>query len=135
MQCDTKIFTWKNSTLIVESKTINLNLLYEIKLHRFTCLFYSKDLLFNTYNLIHVHNVTTFDCSNEYTLVSLKGCWSSTLNSKLKSFEWEISNGVASLAFSKGDSFEIFPISSWSLTLKGIEWGIYKKICRRGSVS
>ena len=42
----------------------NLNPLYKIKLHRFTWLFYPKDLLFSTYNLIHVDNVTTFNCSS-----------------------------------------------------------------------
>ena len=43
----------------------NLNPLYEIKLYRlFTWPFYSKNLLFNTYNLIHVHGATTFNCSS-----------------------------------------------------------------------
>ena len=55
------------------SKTTNLNLLYEIKLHKFTLLFYPKDLLSSTYNLIHVRDATTSYCSNEYTLASLNG--------------------------------------------------------------
>ena len=42
----------------------NLNPLYEIKLHRFTYPFYPKNLLFSTYNLIHVRDATTFDCSS-----------------------------------------------------------------------
>ena len=42
----------------------NLNPLYEIKLHKFTWSFYPKNLLSNTYNLIHVHHATTFNCSN-----------------------------------------------------------------------
>ena len=45
----------------------NLNPLYEIKLHRFTWLFYPKELLFNTYNLNHIHDVATSNCSNEYS--------------------------------------------------------------------
>ena len=54
-------------------KTINLNPLYEIKLHRFIYLLYLKDLLSNTYNLIHVCDATTSDCSNKYISASLKG--------------------------------------------------------------
>ena len=42
----------------------NLNPLYEIKLHIFTYPFYPKNLLSSTYNLIHVRNATTFDCSS-----------------------------------------------------------------------
>ena len=45
-------------------KPTNLNPLYEIKLHRFTPSLYLKDLLFGTYNLIHVYDATTFNCSN-----------------------------------------------------------------------
>ena len=62
------IFTWKTPTNYEGKKLrglrpTNLNLLFEIKLHRFTWLFYLKDLLFNTYNSIHVHNTTTLYCS------------------------------------------------------------------------
>lgn len=38
----------------------NLNPLYKIKLHRFSLLLHSKDLLSNIYNLIHVYDVATF---------------------------------------------------------------------------
>ena len=41
----------------------NLNPLFEIKLHKFTWPFYPKDLLSNTYNLIHIHDVATPCCS------------------------------------------------------------------------
>ena len=57
----------------MRSQTANLNPVYEIKLHRFIWLLYPKDLLSNTYNLIHIRDVTTFDYSNEYTLALLKG--------------------------------------------------------------
>ena len=71
----------------MRSKTTNLNPPYEIKLHRFTWPLYPKDLLFNTYNLIHVCDVATFDCSNEYTLVHLnshKGVYIIHINDQLK---------------------------------------------------
>ena len=42
----------------------NLNPLYQIKLHKFTWLLYPKDLLSNTYNLIHVCDTITFNCSS-----------------------------------------------------------------------
>ena len=45
----------------------NLNPLFEIKLHRFTLApFFFKDLLSNTYNLIHIRNATVsiLDLSN-----------------------------------------------------------------------
>ena len=41
-----------------------LNPLYKIKLYKFTWLFYPKDSLSSTYNLIHVYNATTFNCSS-----------------------------------------------------------------------
>ena len=41
-----------------------INPLYYIKLYRFTWSFYLKELLSNTYNLIQIHNTTTFNCSN-----------------------------------------------------------------------
>ena len=45
-------------------RNINLNPLCKIKLHRFSWLFYPKNLLSSTYNLIHVHDVASLDCSN-----------------------------------------------------------------------
>ena len=56
----------------IRSKTINLNPLYEIKLHIFTWLLYLKDLLSNTYNLIHVRDTAIFDYSCEYTSALLR---------------------------------------------------------------
>ena len=79
----------------MKSKTPNLNPLYEIKLHRFTWPLYPKDLHSNTYNLIHVHDAATSNCSIEYTSALLKGWMSLTQDSKLESFEWEIENGMA----------------------------------------
>lgn len=43
-------------------KPINLNPLYEIKLYKFIWSFYPKNLLFSTFNLIHIRNATTLDC-------------------------------------------------------------------------
>lgn len=51
----------------IRSKTVNPNPLFEIKLYRFTLALYPKDLLSNTYKLIHIRNVVTFNCSSEYT--------------------------------------------------------------------
>ena len=42
----------------------NLNPLYEIKLHRLTWSLYPKDLLSSIYDLIHVRDTTTLDCSS-----------------------------------------------------------------------
>ena len=38
--------------------TSNLQSLFEIKVYKFTWSLYPKDLLSNTYTLIHVHDVT-----------------------------------------------------------------------------
>ena len=60
----------KSSTLTMEIKKpqglrpINLNPLYKIKLHTFTWSLYPKDLLSSTYNLIHICDATTSNCSN-----------------------------------------------------------------------
>ena len=56
----------------IRSSTVNLNPLYKIKLHRFTWLLYLKDLLSNTYNLIHVRDTTISDYSCEYTSTLLR---------------------------------------------------------------
>ena len=53
--------------------TANLIFLYEIKLHKFTWSLYPKDLLSSTYNLIHVHDSATSNCSSEYASAWLKG--------------------------------------------------------------
>ena len=45
-------------------KPTNLNPLYEIKLHRLTWSLYPKDLLSSIYDLIHVRDTTTLDCSS-----------------------------------------------------------------------
>ena len=64
-----KIFMWKTPTLTMEIKKTmrfkiaNINPLFKIKLHKFTWSFFPKDSLSYTYNLIHVHNTTTFCCS------------------------------------------------------------------------
>ena len=52
----------------MRSKTTNQNPLYEIKFHKFTWQLYPKDLLSNTYNLIHVRDTTTFNFLSEYSL-------------------------------------------------------------------
>ena len=67
-------------------KTANLNPLYKIKLYKFTWLLYLKDLLSNTYNLIHFYDAITFDYSNESS-ASLKGSRSSTQDLMLESFK------------------------------------------------
>ena len=54
-------------------KTVNLNPLYEIKLHKFTWPLYPRDLLPSTYNLIHIYNETTSNCFSEYASTLLKG--------------------------------------------------------------
>ena len=79
----------------MRSKTTNLNSLYDIKLHRFIWTFYPKDLFSSTYNLIHICDTVTFDCSSEYASASLKGWKFSTLDLMLESFEWEIRDGMA----------------------------------------
>ena len=85
-------FTWKTPKLTVEikimrSKIANRNPLYEIKCHKFSWPLYIEELLFSTYNLTHVRNIRTSDCSSEYALALLKGWISSTQDSKLESFE------------------------------------------------
>ena len=72
----------------------NLNQLFEIKLHKFTWPLYPKDLLSNTYNLIHIHDATTPYCSLVDPLVPLKGLRSSTNHSSIQILEWKIENGV-----------------------------------------
>ena len=90
-QWDTRDFYMENPPLTVEikkttrSKTTNLNLLYEIKLHKFTWSLYPKDFLSNTYNMIHVRNTIIVDCSSEYTSTLLKGWRSLTQDSNIKS--------------------------------------------------
>ena len=63
----------------------NLNPLFEIKLHRFTWLFYPKNLLFNTYNLIHIHDVATSYCSLVDSFAASKGLRFSTNDLKIQS--------------------------------------------------
>ena len=63
----------------------NLNPLFEIKLHRFTWLFYPKNLLFNTYNLIHIHDVATSYCSLVDSFATSKGLRFSTNDLKIQS--------------------------------------------------
>ena len=65
----------------------NLNPLFKIKLHKFTWLLYPKDLLFNTYNLIHVCDVATSCCSLVDLFATSKGLWSSTHNLKIQILE------------------------------------------------
>ena len=76
-------------------KTYQLNPLFEIKLHRFTWTPYPKDLLFNTYNLIHFRDATTLFCSLVDPLTTSNGLRSSTLNSNIQIFEWDIRKDVA----------------------------------------
>ena len=64
------------------SKTVNLNLLFKIKLHRFIWPLFPKDLLSSTYNLIHVRDTVTSYCSLVVPSTTLKGWWSSTQDSK-----------------------------------------------------
>ena len=63
----------------------NPNPLFEIKLHRFTWLFYPKNLLFNTYNLIHIHDVATSYCSLVDSFATSKGLRFSTNDLKIQS--------------------------------------------------
>ena len=65
----------------------NLNLLFELKLYRFTWPLYPKDLLYNTYNLIHVCDTTTLYCSLVDPLTNLKGLRSSICDSKIQILE------------------------------------------------
>ena len=63
-----KIFTWKTPTNNEHKKSwglrpTNLNPLFEIKLHIFTWPLYPKDLLYRTYNPIHVYDAVTSYCS------------------------------------------------------------------------
>ena len=84
-----KIFYVENPHKLMEIKKprgvrpTNLNPLFGIKLHKFTWSLYLKDLLFNTYNLIHVRDATTPCCSLMDYLVPLKGFRSLTNNSKI----------------------------------------------------
>ena len=72
-----KIFTWKTPTNFGDKKQglrpTNLKPLLEIKLHRFTWSFNHKDLLSNTYNLIHICDATTLCCSLVDPLATPKG--------------------------------------------------------------
>ena len=54
-------------------RPINQNPLFEIKSDKFTWPFYPKDLLSNTYDLIHVRNVANTYCSLVNPLVPPKG--------------------------------------------------------------
>ena len=54
-------------------RCINLNPLFKVKLHGFTWLFFSKDLLSNTYNLIHIRDTTKSCCSIVDPSTTLKG--------------------------------------------------------------
>ena len=63
-----KIFMWKTPTNCEDKKPrglrpINQNSLFEIKSHRFTWPFYPNDLLFSTFNFIHVRDTATTCCS------------------------------------------------------------------------
>ena len=102
-----KFFTWKTPTNCRDKKPrdlrpTNLNPLFEVKLHRFTWTFYPKDLLYNTYNLIHVRDATIPYCSIVNPSVSQKGLQSLTNNSKIQIFELKNMNGVAIRFFSQG---------------------------------
>ena len=73
-----KIFKWKTPTNCGDKKPrglrlINRNPLFEIKSHRFTWSFYPKNLLSNTYNLIHVRDVSTTRCSLVDSSIPSKG--------------------------------------------------------------
>ena len=68
-------------------RPINLNSLFEIKLHKFTYQLYPKDLLFNNYNLIHIHNTTTPHYSLVDHSTTPKRLSSLTNNSKIQILE------------------------------------------------
>ena len=87
-----KIFMWKTPTNCGDKKPrglrpSNLNPLFEIKLHRFIWWLYPKDLVSNTYNLIHVCNVGTPYCSLVDPSAASKGLRSFTQNSKIEILE------------------------------------------------
>ena len=92
-----KIFMWKTLINCEDKKPqglrpTNLNLLFKIKLHRFTWPLYLKDLPLDTYNLIHLCDATT----SYYPLIDP----SATLNVfnprfKDRLLEWEIENDMA----------------------------------------
>ena len=72
MQGTQEFFMRKTPTLTVEIqnhefKTSNLNPQYKI-----TWLLYFKDLLFRTHNLLHIHDATIFNCSNEFSSTLVK---------------------------------------------------------------
>ena len=85
-------------------RPFNINPLFEIKLYKFTLSIYPKDLLFNTYDLIHIHihDTTNPCCSIVDPLVPPNRLLFSTNNSKIQILEWENGNGVAIRIFSKG---------------------------------
>ena len=73
-----KIFMWKTPTNYGDKnprdlRPTNLNLLFKVKLHRFNWMLYPKDLLYNTYNLIHVRDATTPCFSLVNPSISLNG--------------------------------------------------------------
>ena len=77
MQGTQEFFMWKTPTLTVEIqnhefKTSNLNPQYKIKSYKITWLLYFKDLLFRTHNLLHIHDATIFNCSNEFSSTLVK---------------------------------------------------------------
>ena len=65
--------------------------------------FYPKDLLSNTYNLIHIHDTTTPYCSLVDPLDISKGLRSSTHNSKIQNSWMRYQNDVKLKTFSLGD--------------------------------
>ena len=94
-----KFFYVKNSHTNCEDKKswglrpTNLNLLYEIKLHRFIWLLYPKDLFFSTYNLIHVCDTVTLDCLvDHFSLAEGMKVFKPIFKKWI--LEWDIENGV-----------------------------------------
>ena len=90
--CMENSYTNRGDKQTTMSKIASLNLLFKIKLHRFTWPFYPKALLSCTYNLIRVHDVAISCCSLVDSSATLKGRWSSTQDSTnnlwMRNWEW-----------------------------------------------
>ena len=72
-------------------------------------------ILSRTYNLIHIHDTTTSNCSSEYTLASLKGRRSSTQYSKIESLNESLGMVWYIRLSPHWDPFNRFEISFQSL--------------------